>query len=128
MVTGNFENLALRVVEQWLDILLIIVATTRQGVAGQNQTPQQILLPNNIDVIPGIGRCGYEIVQLIEKFGSANFFQEAAVLQALLHCDEVNRLTLIAEFDHQFIDDLMSRSIKSVRLQLKNADAADFSW
>ena len=68
------------------------------------QPTQQIFLSNDIDVISGVGGGGYEIVQLIEKFGSADFLQEAAVFQSLLQSDEVNRLTLVAEFDCELID------------------------
>src|SRR5260221_6928027 len=86
-----------------------------------------MLFPDNIAIISGVGRSRNEGIKLIEKLRSTDLLQKAAIFQSLLKRNEIDRFTLVAEFDHQLIHDLVSGRIESFGVQPKNAKIAHLS-
>jgi hypothetical protein len=121
VLAGNGKDFALGFIEQRAQFVLLIVALVRKPVARHDQPAQDVLFPDDLDVIVGVCRRRNETVKFVQVLGSADFLELVTVFKRLFEGDEVSRFTLLVELEHQFVNDLVCRNVKGVRLQPQDA-------
>ena len=120
--SGDRKNLFFSFIQQRFDFPLLIVALSRKPVAGGDQPAQDILLADDIDVVARVGGGGNKVVKIAQKFRSADLFQLISIFESLLERDEVDWFALVAELEHQAIDDLVRRNVECLRPKVENAN------
>jgi hypothetical protein len=80
IIASDLENLALGIIQERLDIFLLLIGPAAKTVAGQNQSSEQVLLPNDINVVSRVRRCRDKAIELVQELNTADFFQLGPVL------------------------------------------------
>jgi hypothetical protein len=83
MLSGDRKNLFFRFVKERFKFPLLVVALRRKLRAGGDESAQDVLLTDDIDVVASIRCGGKKALKVAEKFRTTDLLKQVPIFQRL---------------------------------------------
>ena len=97
-VLGHGEDLLLHIVDECLHVPLLLVTPGRRRGADGDHAAEEMLLPDDVDVVVGVGRRREEGLEIDQDRGAADLIELVPVGEGLGDRDQVDRAVCLGEF------------------------------
>ena len=101
----KLEHLFFRILQNVLQTFFPHIAGIGDLLVQPDQFAQGGLFSHNIGIIFDIGRSGHHPQQIPDELQAAHLRRHILLLQLVLQCDQIHRITLVVEFHHSLKQD-----------------------
>ncbi len=117
VVARDLEHRLLRLLHQLARRRLVAQDALLDLVRALQQAPQQGVLAHDLRIAAGMAGGRYHAGQFVHSRRAADRLQLAHLAQAVGDCQDVNRLALVVQREHRFVDHAVALAVEVVRPQ-----------